>query len=277
MFELGASYYSGCAIPFEQFLSFSRDLGIKYVEVQMEHPFIPSEIGPGDLMDIEALFSSFRISPLIHGPIHDSNLSSLKESMRRASVEFVFECVDFARTIGAPHVVIHAGTCPSDQIHSMFDHALASFKMSLSSIAAYASERGIRIGIENGPASKNRSTVLVPQDHLKFVKEFEDLGVAAVLDIGHAHTAGLDLAVYATTLDKSLIELHVHDNSGDSDDHLRLGDGNVPFKPFLKTVGSLGFVGPVVLELHTKEHLADGVAFLRAQEKLVTEPSLVVQ
>jgi len=274
--RLGASYYSGCTIPFEQFLSFSRHLGMVYIEIQMEHPFIPSEIDPGDFMDIEALLSSFNLSPLIHGPLHDSNLSSLREGSRRASVETVLECVDFARAIGAPHVVIHAGTCPSEQTHSMLGHARASFKMGLSSIAAYANDRGIRIGIENGPAGKNRGTVVLPQEHLELVEDFRDLGVGAVLDVGHAHTAGLDPVNYAVTLDRNLIEVHVHDNMGDSDDHLGLGEGTVPLKPFLKSVNGLGFAGPTVLELHTREHLTDGVAFLRAAEQPLARSSLVV-
>ncbi len=122
---------------------------------------------------------------------------------------------------------------------------------------------GITISIENKQKSEDRELVLYPDEHLEIIEAFRDQGARAVLDIGHAHTANSDLANYTHLLNDLIIELHLHDNNGISDDHLPLGAGSIDFETFFEAVRSIGFTGPTILELKNRPDLESSVGFLR--------------
>jgi len=139
-----------------------------------------------------------------------------------------------------------------DQLHS-----------SLSELTKVAVNSGVIIGVENKQKNEDRELVLHPDEHFEIVEAFRDQGVRAVLDIGHAHTVNCDLADYTRHLNDLIIELHLHDNNGISDDHLPLGAGNIDFERFFEAVGSIGFAGPTILDLKNNQDLESSIGFLR--------------
>ncbi|NWF94555.1 MAG: sugar phosphate isomerase/epimerase [Candidatus Thorarchaeota archaeon] len=262
MSGIGASYYSGCPMQIEEFAALCSSFKMKYMEIQMEPPYVPSELDNRQIAALSDLLSSHSLTPIIHGPLHDVNLSSLKERMRTASVEFVKECVGLARKLNAPIAVIHAGTCPSDHVGRFLQKSKSAFTNSLGELAKHAHELGVKIGVENKQVGTDREVVLYPEEHLGFVGKFKDLGVGAVLDVGHANTTGRDLTKYASMLGGLLIELHLHDNKGVTDDHLAIGRGTVELPRLFRTLDAYGFSGPVVLELKSREDFETSIAAL---------------
>jgi sugar phosphate isomerase/epimerase len=87
-----------------------------------------------------------------------------------------------------------------------------------------------------------------PEELLPLLEGF-DLGIC--LDIGHAYTTG--------TIDDFLrhkdrvINVHIHDNLGDRDAHLPIGEGSIDFKKVLR--GLSGYQGRYVIEARS---LIDG-------------------
>ena len=63
-------------------------------------------------------------------------------------------------------------------------------------------------------------------------------------------------------LNDQIVELHLHDNNGVSDDHLPLGAGNIDFERFFEAVRNIGFAGPAILELKSRSDLESSVEFL---------------
>ncbi len=94
--DVGASFHAGCEIPFDQFLGLCSDLGMSYVEIQTEHPYTPSEMNRKRVNEVGELADACGLNIILHGPLFDTNLSSLKECIRRASVKFTQECVELA-------------------------------------------------------------------------------------------------------------------------------------------------------------------------------------
>ncbi len=68
---------------------------------------------------------------------------------------------------------------------------------------------------------------------------------------------------YAHLLNDLIIELHLHDNDGVSDDHLSLGAGSIDFESLFEAVRSIGFTGPTILELKSRSDLESSVEFIR--------------
>ena len=266
--DIGASFYAGCEIPFDQFLSMCSDLGMSYVEIQTEHPYTPFEMNRKRVNEVMELVDSYSLDIILHGPLFDTNLSSLKEGIRRASVIFTQECVELASRLNANLLVVHAGSFPGDLPINLMDKARDQLHISLSELTKVAMNSGVTIGVENKQKSENRELVLYPDEHLEVVKAFYDQGARAVLDVGHAHTANCNLADYIRLLGDLIIELHLHDNNGISDDHLSLGTGNIDFESFFETVRSIGFAGPTILELKNKQDLESSVGFIRRNEVL---------
>ena len=59
-----------------------------------------------------------------------------------------------------------------------------------------------------------------------------------------------------------LIEMHLHDNNGDADEHLSLGEGSFDFAGM---AGQLEGVNPILtLESHTKEDLEKSLKFMES-------------
>lgn len=260
--DIGASFYAGCEIPFDQFLSMCNDLGMSYVEIQTEHPYTPSEMDRKRVNEVRQLADAYGLAIILHGPLFDTNLSSLKEGIRRASVKFVQECVELASRLNANSLVVHAGSYPGDLPSNLMNKARDQLHRSLSELAKVAVNSGVTIGVENKQESEDRELVLYPDEHLEIVKAFSDQGVKAVLDIGHAHTANCNLTDYASLLNGQIVELHLHDNNGVSDDHLPLGAGNIDFERFFEAVRNIGFAGPAILELKSRPDLESSVEFL---------------
>ena len=261
--DIGASFYAGCEIPFDQFLSMCSDLGMSYVEIQTEHPYTPSEMNRKRVNEIKELADTCGLNIILHGPLFDTNLSSLKECIRMASVKFMQECVELASKLSSDLLVVHAGSFPGDLPISLMNKARDQLHTSLSELTKVAMNYGVIIGLENKQKSEDRELILYPDEHLEVVEAFHDQGVRAVLDIGHAHTANGDLANYTHLLNDLIIELHLHDNNGVSDDHLPLGAGSIDFGEFFEAVRHIGFTGPAILELKSKPDLESSVGFLR--------------
>jgi len=261
MFPIGASYFSGCTIPFDEFLQLCADLKMDCIEIQSEPPFLRSDMSTTDIESLQESLASFNFIPTIHAPLDDVNLSSLKEQIRRASLELHMESVDLANDLGASILVIHAGVCPIDQIARLED-AQNRFKASLLELVYYAEPHDIVIAVENKQKNIDREIILYAEEHIAIVEEYRDLGVRGCLDVGHANTVNADFDKYIRGFGDLLVEVHLHDNDGTTDNHLSLGQGTLDFPEISKLLGIISFRGPSILELKTREHLQESMKFI---------------
>ncbi|MBC7287722.1 MAG: sugar phosphate isomerase/epimerase [Armatimonadetes bacterium] len=109
---------------------------------------------------------------------------------------------------------------------------------------------GVKIGLENWPSI---TTDIGSWDFVAMVAPEVEFGI--LLDIGHlnisyrqGHLGLLDPATYVATCQRSVVEVHVHDNDGQRDSHLFPGDGNTSFGPVFAALVRTGFQGVVTLE-----------------------------
>ena len=193
---------------------------------------------------VEARFrdlkQSYNLSYSIHAPISDINLGSLNERIREDSILEILTTAETAANLDIEVITVHPGIS-SMAVPYMEEKAVEKAKKSLSSIDRIASQYGVRIAVENMPAfpfmlgrTAEELNELIGQTNLGFC-----------LDIGHANTTDQIDDLIKQFKDR-LINVHIHDNHGEMDEHLTLGEGEIDFK---KVLGQLaGYQGNFIIE-----------------------------
>lgn len=189
---------------------------------------------------------SFTLKYTVHGLVADINIASVYPEFREASVSLHRRAIQASAAAGAELYVIHPGFTAWS---FCWQDALLALDLSLSELAQLQEELGIRLAVENMPKS----------EWLFFNKpdlDLHDMGL--VLDVGHAQTCG--------TLDDFLklpqiAHVHLHDNSGNGDEHMPLGRGVIDFAPILKAIKDRGI--SAALEQKTEAGVLESLAALR--------------
>jgi sugar phosphate isomerase/epimerase len=166
----------------------------------------------------------------IHSPCRGTNIASLLEPIRRASVEVMDQCFIVAAEVDAS-VVVHPGYFAWAQER---DKAIRQLQQSLADLTCLAQEYSITYFIEN----------MGNWDYffLKTPGELPLIGDAGfALDVGHAHLNHC----LSEFLVHPAQHFHLHDNDRKDDAHMAIGDGTIDFLPVMKAIKKSGVV-PVI-------------------------------
>jgi sugar phosphate isomerase/epimerase len=189
---------------------------------------------------------SFGLKYTVHGLVADVNIASIYPALREASMNLHRRAIEASAAAGASLYVIHPGFTAWSFYRP---DALQALDLSLQELAPLQEELGIRLGIENMPKS----------DWLFFHEPGLDLhGMGLVLDVGHAQTCS---TLEAFLGHPELTHVHLHDNSGQNDEHLPLGKGCIDFRPVLKAIEAKGITA--ALEQKTESGVLESLDVLR--------------
>ncbi|MGC1121091.1 MAG: sugar phosphate isomerase/epimerase family protein [Candidatus Methanofastidiosia archaeon] len=207
----------------------------------------------GNHTDFEVL-SSYDCSVSFHAPFSDLNIMSLNNAILAESLSQISENIEMANTYNAEAVCIHPGHFSPLGMHFP-EKVRAIQKDSLRALARTAEDQNVKLGVENMP--------LFPILSCRAPEEMEDLVTAVdseylgiTFDVGHANTTNtieqfLDLKEY-------MVSVHLHDNFGDEDSHLALGEGNINLD-FLKEVEDKR----LIIEVNTYQDAVKSLQYLR--------------
>ena len=126
-------------------------------------------------------------------------------------------------------------------------------------LARRIADQGSRLVLEN---VYERS----PQELLALFAKLEGFPIGFCLDIGHQAVFGCTpLAQWLQDLGPYLEQLHLHDNNGDKDAHLALGQGGIDFDSLLPSLQQRGAGRPFLftLEIRSREDLKSSLGFLK--------------
>lgn len=192
----------------------------------------------------------------IHGPCVAINLA---DPTHIDYVHVFNKTFAYAQKCGAEFVVVHTNELWTGEIKAIQEMVIKR----LENIMLLAAKYDVTVAIENvGLRTKN--SVLF--DWHEFVKLFERFPQAcALLDVGHAHVNGWDIPNTVRVLGDRLVACHVHDNDGNGDAHLPVGQGNVDWNGYFDVVKECapnavqvmeyccGFADTAALEAHLDE------------------------
>lgn len=176
---------------------------------------------------------------------YPSILCSLNETVRRDSVGYIQDAIDNALRLGAASVSL----CPGMTLFGEnLEEGWAQLRKSFIELLDYTEGKELLLLIE--PAHKAESTlILTVEDGLHMIEEIGSERLGILLDTGHAHVNGEDLAQVVTSLKDVPFHIHIDDNHGDSDAHMVPGEGSIDFTPFAQAQKEINYQGFVSAEL----------------------------
>jgi sugar phosphate isomerase/epimerase len=158
--------------------------------------------------------------PLIamHGPFGDLNPGSFDPLVRETARRRIQEGFEIAPQIGAKDIVYHDGRVPRTNPEESWIKTSAGFWSAFMKRVP----RDIHVHLENlleeGPSVLSG-----------IVDQVDSPNLHANLDIGHAHcNSDTPVVEWIASLGNRIRYVHLSDNNGEDDEHLGLGQGNIP-------------------------------------------------
>lgn len=226
------------------------DAGFEYIELWGEVPHAyPDWTDRAKLRDA---LSPYSLTLTMHAPFTDLNPATPFQPVKAAVEKTLEQFVSFGASLGASIVTIHPGSVHNEaMVPGSVEGAVSTLKK-----LTRAADGRLSINVENQTRSRSKY-------HLPLASTTESLelildeveGLGFTLDTGHAHVNGQDPAALAERAGPRLTEVHLHDNSGSSDEHLVPGQGNARLGPFVESLA--GSKALVCLELDPYRYAPD--------------------
>jgi sugar phosphate isomerase/epimerase len=196
-------------------------------------------------LDNAEILKSYTTKFSLHAPCRGTNLASLLEPIRKASVEVMAGCFSIAAEVNAG-IVIHPGYFAWEE-----ERGKAEFQLqrSLRDLDRHAHEYSVDFFVEN---MGNWEYFLI-----KTPEELPLIGNAKfALDVGHAHQNHCLIEF----LRHPSAHYHLHDNDGTEDSHAAVGEGTIDFSKVMAEVRKSGIIP--VIEVATLEGVTRSIAHL---------------
>lgn len=245
--KIGASTLAGIDRTLAETLEFIEDLGLDYAE--LVHQF------PSETIDVDIL-ESYNLKYSIHSPFMDVNIAALQDKSRLNSINQIKDSIDLANKINAEAVVIHPGLAPFLANKYFLDKVYETANSSIKELGEYGEDLGVLATIENMPTFDGM-----------LYKNLEDLNelltsmdMSMTLDIGHANHAGYSPeAMYFD----SIKHIHAHDNFGDDDAHLALGEGSIDLKCIIGILEEKHYNGIYIIEVNDYDSIKKSYEYIK--------------
>lgn len=163
----------------------------------------------------------------IHGPCVAVNLADPGDDYYLQAYEYTFA---YAQKIQAEFVVVHT----NEGYHGDAAAVRELVYQRLGQVISLAQSYGVQVVIENVGLRPCGTLLFDFAEYAELVERFPK--AMALLDTGHAHVNGWDLATAVQRLHKKLLAVHVHDNDGSGDSHLPVGLGNIDWESYFAAV-----------------------------------------
>lgn len=194
----------------------------------------------------------------IHGPWHSFEDDTTEEK-RAVKFEKMTKAMVIAKYLGAKYMAIHP-LMPYGYGSDNSDEVVEINRKYYTALTNVAAKLGVVICLENMPF--RGFPLSTPIEIADFVNEIAHPNFKMCFDLGHANIFEgriSDMLKYAGSIIKIL---HVHDNFGDADTHLRPYEGTVDFADFAEGLFDIGYDGILNLETApiSKKQQADGIS-----------------
>lgn len=245
---LGHSSPHFCHDPIETTAGKMAAAGFDVWEIVGEGLHSPAQ----HVKEFQRVLPSFDLKVQLHAPFSDVNLGSLVPPAWELGVSTVTDALRGAAAIGVERVTIHPGNHTAlsrghyGKVHEATRHALRK-------LDDVGNELGLTLCLENMPSS----WVFETDSMEKLLDLTQGTELQLCLDLGHAHVARRleEFLAHAT----KFANVHLHDNKGDYDAHLTLGQGTLPWQDAVHRLAAGGYRGTLVVESNSHESGAESL------------------
>jgi sugar phosphate isomerase/epimerase len=233
------------------------DLNFDYVEIGIEGPEgDPVIINKKKKKDvIKNLLERFKQKPIAH-TAYWIDLASDYDYIRHAWILEALREIKTARKLGIDLINFHAninGMFYEEKRKIVLDNMIKSLK----ELTKYAERSSVKVMLENVPLSNGVHSL----NEFKYIVDNVD-SLLVHLDIPHAFTSGGMASVidYINTFRDKIIHIHWHDNHGQKDEHLSVGEGFIDHQTAVKALKDIGYDRTITLEVFTNSNDAKSSA-----------------
>lgn len=214
------------------------------------------EAHASDLKRIREEFGARGLTVTMHGPYGSINPGSASEEVRKNTVkryERVFEVITHLRP---RTVVLHAGY-NERKFKGDSDLWLAQSMKTWPPFVKEAERLGVVIAAEN-IFEKTPGTLKALVDGIGS----PNFGVC--IDSGHLNVfSSVPMEEWFMSLGPRIAEVHIHDNSGNADDHLPVGEGEIDFPLFFSLLKKYASDPVYTIEPHGEEVMRRSIRAVR--------------
>jgi len=190
-----------------------------------------AEIGREDARRVGRELANRGIICTVHAPYMDLSPGGVDGDIRRVTLDKLKKAVELSHAMGAKGIVCHGG-----YDRWRFDgHVEWWLDASIETWTGVLEEAGddLPVIIEN-IFEETPSTLVALLDH------FRERNLRFCFDTGHFNLfTTVTLEDWLLPLKDRLMEIHLHDNHGKSDEHLPVGHGTFPFRELRQFTKSL--------------------------------------
>ena len=210
---------------------------------------------PGAFRRVGRLFRHAGRRVTLHGPFQDIAPGALDDGVLNACRRRLRQAFRYLPAFRPAAVVCHLGFEARHYAwnrEEWLKRAAATFQ----ELAAAAAAHGALLMLENVYETE-------PEIFLEVLDRVKVPNLGVCFDVGHllAFSTG-DFPRWLETLTPVIGQLHLHDNSGREDDHLALGEGQVPLQMVLDYLAGRGRRPLVTLEPHQEGSLSPSLEYL---------------
>ncbi|SEK22552.1 Sugar phosphate isomerase/epimerase [Methanobrevibacter gottschalkii] len=245
--KIGASTLAGIEYSLEDTLGLIEELGLNYAE--LVHQF-PNETISVDLLE------SFNLNYSIHSPFIDVNIASLQNKSRLNAIKQIKSSIKLANKLDGEAVVVHPGTVPFLANKYFRSKVIETANKAMIELGKYGEDLGVLTTFENMPLFDN----MIYSNIEKLHELLANNNLSMTLDIGHAKHAGYPAdEMYFD----SIKHIHIHDNFGDDDSHLALGDGSIDLNHIVNTLEKNNYDGIYIIEVNNYDSIRKSYEYMK--------------
>lgn len=196
----------------------------------------------------------------LHAPFHELSIGALDPFIRKASRNKLRMAFDLIAVFQPQSIVCHLGFEENKHGYKQekwFNNSLEGWQELLE-----IAERG------QTPLMLENTYELTPQQLKEMLQALNSQHAGFCLDVGHTLTFAKNRwQDWLPELEPWLGQLHLHDNAGDKDTHLPIGQGLFDFEGFVAYLKKRNLSPLMTLEPHREEDLVES---LLAFDKIIT-------
>lgn len=232
-------------------LNFAVENGFDYFEIGLdwEQNF---NLKPWTITQIKSISEKNDLSLIVHTAWYLPTSTIIPE-IARVVIKIIKKGILLATKVNADRVTVHPGfkEMPKPASYKNYRALIRNLK----EIVNFGKRMGVMIGLEN--FNKNPCLMCNKVNDLLEVVNSVD-GLKVVFDVGHANTTGIGPVEYFKRVKEFVINMHVHDNKGEKDEHLLIGEGTIDFVTLLRECKNSKYYGPFILELFPNKNILEG-------------------
>lgn len=166
------------------------------------------------------------------------------EGTRRDVLSYVGNLIELGHDLGCSKLIMLPGR-PLVTTNPRLGYQLAV--QGLGECSDIAQKYNITVCIENTPFSSG--LLDTPEKMVRFLRDVSAQNLAVRLDPCHSNVSKTRFRDFCTSLKPRIASVGIHDNNGDADSHLPVGQGNVDIRSAIGCLKEVGYDGSLTIEI----------------------------